>query len=300
MIENLSVVIDKVINEDEKNELIERINMISKLEDMTSEEVIERAVTTFLAQRIKPLLANYETIYLEKGIKIGARSASLEEIGKKPRKTGTHGMPNHLEVLFNAFGESPITQNITLFAARLVGTTLDDIISYDNPSDDDSSNMSESNKKSKARKARKYLKAIEKSNFIYMMLQVAVKVIGEDLYKKKLECENETLKYMTAMINKDRNEISQIFKEALANNEDLNNAVTEYYNKLAYYYEDFKNRNHNISGESLDKMSSEIQTVKQFKEENILIFIGYLVREIKNESLIKYRLYELEDMITIE
>ena len=277
---DLEIVIESIIGEKETKDLLKRLSAISMLNDGEEyETIIERGLTTYLAQRMKPLYKNYKTIYipLEKGKKISALSIRLEELGKKSRQNGKYGMPNNLEKIFSEVGESYVAKNIISSATDLVIITLNSIISSDK----------------NRQKAKKYLKALEESNFLYMMFQIAVKVIGEDLYKKNFKTANETLNYMSEMIVRDKKEISNMFKQAFENNtEDVSSAVSEYYDRLSYYFDDFVQRNHLVTGEAMERMGKENETVKQLKEDNILMFIGYILGEIKNNLAInEYRLF---------
>ncbi|BBM35413.1 hypothetical protein [Pseudoleptotrichia goodfellowii] len=253
-----------------------KIKIISEFVEKEENEVIEMAFTTFFGKTLKPRYKDYGTIYLEQGRKISGCMIRMEEKGRNPRvKTGTHGMPQHIEMMFETFGSREIGKNILEYSFRLVDITLESIFSSD-----------------KEKKKEKYNLAIQQSNFLYMMLQIAVKLLALDLYKKGEKIENVTLRYMTEMIEKDKKRLGELFSEAFNGFGDLTSAIDEYYFTLNSYFEDYAKRKFNVTLEEMERMGEEHRVLKRLGEDNVLRYVGFLLERLRNKLIIQHTMTE--------
>lgn len=264
-------------------DFISRVKVTSSFTRKEENEVIEIALATFFGKTLKPRYKDYGFIYLEKGKRISGCMIRMEEKGRENRRmTGTHGMPRHIEMLFETFGSREISKNIIEYSFRLIDITLDSIFSSD-----------------KEKKKGKYNLAIQQPNFLYMMLQIAVKLLALDLYDRGEKIENVTLRYMTEMIEKDKKRLNKIFEKSFESPENLSLAIDEYYFTMNKYFEDYKKRKFNTTIEEMEMMGKESLILEGIGEENILLYTGFLLERLK-ENLITQRIINTERMITIK
>lgn len=248
----------------ELENFINKIKLLEQLYNQPVDFILEKAITTFFAKTLKPRLKDYPTIYIQKGKKISGYSRRLAIKGKKTWEDGSHGMLDNVEAIFYALGSEYITKNIIKSSVSLVETTLNEVLN--------SSNSTQS---------VRYAQAIYQENFIYMMLQMAVKLIALDLYNGNLESENRTLNYMTQMIENDKEKIVRLFDRISKKDEDIHYVIQEYYVILDKYFDDFLKRKHTVTGEEFLEIGKEQQLLELLGETNVLIYIGYLIAEIQ-------------------
>ena len=252
-------------------DFISRVRIISEYLEKGENEVIEIAFTTFFGKTLKPRYKDYGTIYLEQGKKISGCMIRMEEKGRKPRiKTNTHGMPRHIEMMFETFGSREIGKNILEYSFRLVDITLESIFSSD-----------------KEKKKEKYNLAIQQPNFLYMMLQISVKLLALDLYKKGEKIENVTLRYMTEMIEKDKKRLNELFANSFNNPDSLSYAIDDYYFTLNEYFKDYAERKFNVTLEEMERMGEENSVLKRLGEDNVLRYVGFLLERLRDKLIIQ-------------
>lgn len=245
---------------------LNKINMLASIKETTPSQILNTGVITYFANTIKPNLKDYQTIYLENGKKISAYSARLEQKGKNPwKKDGSHGMPKHLEMVFEIFGDDNVNSNLLEYACRLINFTLDSIFEGDNE-----------------QKITRYREAINQPNFLYMMLQIAVRLLSFDLKDRGIPLENETMNHMVDLIKKDKKQIKELFINCFDASE-KGMATTKYYEILSKYFENFLDKNFSVTGEALLKIGKEQSLVDDIGEEILFTFLGYLIGELKNE-----------------
>lgn len=258
-----------------------KVKALQILHEKSSTWVLEKILTTYFARGIMPRLNDYQTIYIEKGKDITAHGGRMVMKGKKPWKDGTHGMENHLQNVEDALGLEFVAKNIIESAATLVTTTINALF-Y-------SGSQTQINR---------YKQAIPQSNFIYMMLKIAVKLIGNDLYNKEVIPTNSTLKYMTEMIEKDNKRIIELFQESIKNTGEINEAVSVYYEILDKYFDDFIKSNHLFSIKEALKIGEENHIIATVGEDNVISYIEFLIVNIQ-KRLMHSPLFN-EDLITIK
>lgn len=262
---------------------VEKVQLLSQLHGETIDCILEKVLTTFFARTLKPRLKDYPKIYIEKGKAISGYGRRLVIKGKKAWEDGTHGMTDNVSALLIAIDSDYITNNIVKSAATLVETTLNGIFSSGNDN-----------------QISRYAQAIYQENFIYMMLQMAVKLIAIDLHNSNIDIENRTLSYMTKMIEKDKNKIVKLFREAYNSSDDIHEVVQEYYQILNKYFDDFLEREHTVTGEEMIEIGKEQLLVETIGENNILVYLGYLVGEIQENLNYTKPMFKEEKAITIK
>lgn len=258
-----------IVQIQQDNHLIQRLNMLSTLENKNIIEIINETSITYLSKTIKPRKKDYD-IYIEAGIRMGGVAISNMQQGKKAWRDGTHGMEMHLENIIATYGEEEVNQNILKTAIQLIKISIDHVFLYGTN-----------------QKKEKINKFIQNTNFLYVMLQMAVKIIGIKLNNLNVDIENKTLSYMTKMIDEEQKNIKNLFKEAInsGDQEQFNNVVSLYYESLEKYFIDFMNRNYSGSLNVLTKLGEETKLLKQLGEENVLFFIGTLLSQLKSEAI---------------
>lgn len=261
-------------------EKIKKIELLSQLREIKPGEVINIATITYFAKTIKPNLKDYQTIYLSRGKKISGNMMRLKQTGKNPWKDGTHGMPDHLAKIFQSVDESEVNKEILNYAYRLVDITLEDI--FDN---------------GKKAEREKYLAALEKENFLYVMLQIAVRLVGLNLKEKGITLENSTLDYMLDLITEDKKNIKNIFRECVKRGEP-EVAIQEYYKILSKYLDEFTERQILVTGNQITKIGKETALLEDVGEETIFVFLGYLLEYLKEKYQKQKQLFE-NKLITI-
>ena len=254
------------------NKLIKRLEMLSEIENKTIIEIISNTSITYLSKIIKPRKKDYD-IYLESGIRMGGVAMSNMQQGKRSWKDGTHGMERHLENIILTYGEDEINKNILKTALQLIEISINHIFIYGSEKKKDNLN-----------------KFIQNTNFLYVMLQMAVKLIGIRLNNLGIEIENKTLEYMTQMIEEDQTNMKKLFKDAV---------ISLYYESLEKYFADFLSRNFSGTLEVLTKIGEEKKLMEQVGEENIIFFIGILLSHLKENALQLVLEFENNNTITI-
>ena len=265
------------------NKLIKRLEMLSEIENKTIIEIISNTSITYLSKIIKPRKKDYD-IYLESGIRMGGVAMSNMQQGKRSWKDGTHGMERHLENIILTYGEDEINKNILKTALQLIKISINHIFIYGSEKKKDNLN-----------------KFIQNTNFLYVMLQMAVKLIGIRLNNLGIEIENKTLEYMTQMIEEDQTNMKKLFKDAVNSGDEnnLNNVISLYYESLEKYFVDFLSRNFSGTLKILTKIGEEKKLMEQVGEENIIFFIGILLSHLKENALQLVLEFENNNVITI-
>ncbi len=265
------------------NKLIKRLEMLSEIENKTIIEIISNTSITYLSKIIKPRKKDYD-IYLESGIRMGGVAISNMQQGRKTWKDGTHGMERHLDNIIMAYGEDEINKNILKTALQLIKISINYVFSDGTE-----------------KKKEKVNRFIQDTNFLYVMLQMAVKLIGIKLNNMEVDIENQTLKYMTQMIEADQKKIKNLFIEAIkfGDKQRFNEVVAIYYNDLNKYFINFVNRNFSGTFDVITKLGEEKKLMEQVGEENIIFFIGILLSHLKNSALQLTLEFENNNTITI-
>lgn len=259
-----------------------KIKMLASIRETTPSKILNTGVITYFANTIKPNLKDYQTTYLENGRKISAYSARLEQKGKNSwKKDGSHGMPKHLKMVFEIFGDDEVNLNLLEYACRLINFTLDNIFEGNNE-----------------KKISRYREAINQPNFLYMMLQIAVRLLSFDLKERGISLENQTMDHMVDLIKKDKKQIKELFVNCF-DASDRGLATAKYYEILSKYFKNFLDKNFSVKGEALLKIGKEQSLVDDIGEKTLFTFLGYLIGELKSKYETQLFLFENE-AITIK
>lgn len=264
--------VDKIMNMVSDEDLV-IVKALAKKKMVSPGYILNTAAVTYFANTMKPNLSDYQTIYLENGRKISAYSARLEQKGKKPWNDGTHGMPDHLKMIFDIFGDEEVNSNLLEYSVRLIDFTLENI--FEN---------------GKGNKPIRYREALNQPNFIYMMLQIAMRLLAFDLKDRGLELENENMNYMIELLKKDKEEIRAIFIDCIEE-DDKQTAIINYYKKLEKYYEDFLDKEYTKKGNELKKIGLEQGILELVSEETLFTFFGFLIENIRMKYQKQLALY---------
>lgn len=250
---------------DPNNKLISRLEMLAEIENKTIIQIISETSITYLSKMIKPRKKDYD-IYLETGLKMGGVTISNMQQGRKAWKDGTHGMERHLDNIIMTYGEEEINKNILKTALQLIKISIDYVFSDGTE-----------------KKKEKVNRFIQDTNFLYIMLQMAVKLIGIKLNNMDVDIENQTLKYMTQMIEADQKKIKRLFIDAIkfGDEQRFNEVVAIYYEDLSKYFINFVNRNFSGTFDVITKLGEEKKLMEQVGEKNIIFFIGTLLSYLK-------------------
>ena len=273
--ENLTKVL-KMIPEEEISKLL----MFAQMRKKEPVVILNTVAITFFATTLKPTLKSYQTTYLNNGKKISGNMIRLKQIGKNPWKDGTHGMPDHLAVIFRSVDEDEINREILEYAYRLIDITLQDILENSKPSE-----------------AKKYLAALEQENFLYVMLQIAVRLVGLELKNRGKILENHTLDYMLEVLREEKTKLSQLFARCIVNG-NIEVAINNYYSTLNNYLNDFENRIISTSGHQIRAIGAELSLLEDIGEETLFTFLGYLLGELQNKYQIQKQIFA-NKLITI-
>ena len=76
-----------------------------------------------------------------------------------------------------------------------------------------------------------------------------------------------------------------MFEKAVSSQDEkeINSAVSEYYDLLSKYFDDFLHREFSGTGKEAIEIGGEQKVVEQFGEENIILFIGVLLGKIQKD-----------------
>lgn len=259
-----------VLNDDQLNKSLKRVFILAELEEKLPEILINDVIISSISKKLKPRFKDFN-LYLENGLKISGMSVKNLEQGRKAWKNGTHGMKNNLLELIHTYGETNINKEVLKTALQLIKISIDNVFINTNNN----------------KKQEKINIFIQNIDFLYVMLQVAIRIIGIDLYNKGIEFQNKTFGYMTKMMEKEKRKISKMFSQAMItkNEEEMNVAITNYYNMIDEYFEDFSKREFSGNGKDVVAVGGEQKLVEQFGEENIILFIGFLLGRLKNDLI---------------
>ena len=255
-------------------ERMKKLNMLAEIEGTTPANLINEVTITFFSQIMKPNFEQYQSVYLENGKKISGLMARMEEKGKKAWEDGTHGMPNHVKKIIEGFGDELVSRELLEYSYRLMDTTLTNIFESGNDA-----------------KQKKYREALMQPNFIYMMLQISLRLLAFDLYDRKIKTENTTLHYMTKMLIDKKKEIKKIFEQAYTS-EERDIAITRYYELLQDNFNDFTKQVAPLSDGI--KVGEEKKLVSQIGEDVIFTFLGFLIEKIRIKYTTQLALWNSE------
>lgn len=236
---------------------IQKLNFMAQSFKMSNDEVLQNVILTYIAKRMPPTLKGYN---LTVGSVTPGSVSSMEK-----GRTGKRPITKNLKILFDTYEDQIIESELFKYSCLLVENTLNGIF------EGDCSPATE----------KKYLNAINDLNLIYLMLQVAVRLISFELDNRGMNDNHKTLKLVTDAIKSDKKKISKMFREAYKNGT-LEEAKTTYFNMLAEYLKDFSQNRYNMSVEFATLLGKEQVMLEMFGEENVLDYLNYYCDKIKD------------------
>lgn len=258
-----------VLEDKKLSSCVRRIVLLAELEGKAPEEIVNIAIISAISKKFKPRYKDY-SFYLESGLKASGVSIRNLEKGRKAWRDGTHKMKDNLAELIETYGETTINKQVLLTALQLIKISIDNVYL-----------------ENKSKKKEKLNLLVQNINFLYVMLQIAVRLIGIDLWKKGVDFHNKTLGFMTKMMEKDKKKISDIFSTAIYSKEEknINEAISQYYDIINEYINDFEKREFKGNGYEVLEIGGEQKLVEQLGEENIHFFLGILLGNLKKELI---------------
>ncbi len=244
-----------------------RVFMLAEIEGCSPEKILQDTATTFLSTLIKPRYKDYD-LYFESGRRIAGITMANVQKGRKAWKDGTHGVKNNVDQLFNTYESDDINTDVINKSCELVKMSIDHVF------------LEGSEKKKKD-----FLQYITHNDFLFVMLQLSVKLIGLKLYKDGIDMENKTLEYVTKMIENNKRKFSKMFAEAVSTNDEEQFLVVcqEYSIEIENLLRDYMRREV-AAGTPMgvaNTQGRESKLVEQVGLENIHIFLGYLVQHLR-------------------
>lgn len=231
-----------------------RIKMIAEINRMSVTEVMVKATVTMMATVVKPRLKDYDVYLMETG-RIKGVTIRNKIAGRKPWKDGTHGITDHINNMFEEYELEVINEDFFSHTLELIDRTLKAI--YDG------------NHGQKVKEI--YEVALSHPNFLYSMLQIGVRLLGQRLQE----------------IKKKRNRIEELFK-SVRTAEDLKQALIVYYDEINVYFDEFLDRDvtEGTKWKSAVEIAGEKAMLDQVGEDNVLYFIGQIIFKIQERFMI--------------
>ena len=260
-----------------------RILILSKINNKPVTEILISSTLTLLSGVMKPRLKDYDIYLIETG-RIKGVTVRNKIAGRKPWSDGTHGIPNHIDDMFQEYELEDINEDFFNHTLELLDRTLKAI--YDGGHGEKVKEI--------------YDIALSHPNFLYSMLQISVRLLGQNLQKNRIELKNKTLNYMLKRIEDDKVKISNLFK-MVKTSEDKQLALINYYNELSKYFDNFLEQEvgHDIKWKDAIQIAEEKVLLDQVGEENTLFFIGQIIAQIQERYRVNIPLIQNE-LITIK
>ena len=255
-----------------------RIKMIAEINEMSVTEVMVKATVTMMATVVKPRLKDYDVYLMETG-RIKGVTIRNKIAGRKPWKDGTHGITDHINNMFEEYELEVINEDFFSHTLELIDRALKSI--YDG------------NHGLKVKEI--YDVALSHPNFLYSMLQIGVRLLGQRLQDKNIELKNKTLDHILQEIKKKRNRIEELFK-SVRTAEDLKQALIVYYDEINVYFDEFLDRDvtEGTKWKSALEIAGEKAMLDQVGEDNVLYFIGQIIFKIQERFMINIPLIRPE------
>ncbi|MGL4392660.1 MAG: hypothetical protein ACRCSK_04450 [Fusobacteriaceae bacterium] len=254
---------------EEKKDLFSDIDKISGLLKIDPGKIIENAIITDVSKNTKPNYENYKFIYMT------GRQVALSIKGRKPRVTGSHGIPSNLDVIVKSFDTNEINNNILQTAFLLTDATLDRAI------------------KSGGKKEEIYKKIIDDIMILRTHIELSTKILGEHLINQNITLANQTLEYMCKMIREDKRNITKKFVHAFSSGDQ--NSIIEarkyYHETINGYFDDFLEKQ-NFSYHTAKKIGEESMIVKMLGQDNIDYLFGIILYKFRLQLMERYGISE--------
>lgn len=242
----------------ENTDVSKKLVMLGEFYEKPQSEILKIGLITALSQQIMPNYKNYTHVVS------GITQARMVN-GVK----GKRYVENQVENLETLYGLDNINEDILEKAIELVLLTIDSI--YD---------------KNNTKTQRAYKEAIEDPEFLFINLQLVVKILGEHLRKNHVDIVNKTLKYMTEYIEENKNAVARTFMSAYVSGdrdeilkakgfykETMTKMLTEYVNGLRIPH-----------NEVLD-YAMELKIVEKLGKENLETVVHLFLIQMKEQIL---------------
>lgn len=248
-------------------EQFKKVFMLAEIENKTPETILKDTATTYLATLIKPRYKDYD-LYFQSGGRIAGLTMANVQKGKKAWKDGSHGIKNQISQLFETYEVDDINKDIINKSCELVKMSLDHVFL-----------------KGSDKKRSDFEQYITHNDFLFVMLQLSVKLLGTQLYLSGVDMENKTLEYVSKMMETHKRKFSKMFSQAISSrsNEEFQLVCEEYRTDLANMLNDYMKRE--VQAGTTMKVASkpgeETKLLEQVGIENVHIFLGYLVQQLR-------------------
>ncbi len=231
------------------------LDFIAQRFNKTPNEVLESSLLTYLAKRMPPTLKRYDMV-------VGGITPGSVNIMEKGRG-GKRPITKNLEILFNTYETDLLKSELFKYSCLLVESTLNNII--------------EGEVSDKTR--QKYLDSLYDLDLIYLMVQIAVRLISFKLKDEGETLNNRTLDFIVNSIKNDRRKITLLFKEAHQTG-DIVEAKQQYFNLLDGYLKEFATRNFNGTMGYAEEIGSELNLLTLIGEDTILAYLNHCCNRI--------------------
>jgi hypothetical protein len=251
------------------DELINKINALSMIQNIEPAKVIERGYVTHITYETLPNYKNYAYI-INKHIAVSGITGARMEKGVKSKRNYIESQINKLLKLYKL---EDISQNLLEMSINLSLLTFDSVI-----------------KKSGNKVKENYKKAINDIEFLYINLKLSLKILAETLRENNQDLGNMTLQYVIDALKKEKDNIAQTFIKAYISNDDnkikeakdnyrewIQTTLNNYYKKIKY--------NH----EHATMIGEENQIVKVLGNEFFDTMSSFLLYNIQTSIVKKYR-----------
>lgn len=266
-------------------ERTKHLKKISQKYNKKIPEILNDSIITYFALIIKPRLSDYDIYLLEMGRKIKGVEIRNKFLGRKSGAKETQRIENKIGKILEDYELTEINENLLNYSFELIDRTLKAIF----------------DKESELKNKKIYETALSNLNFLYMMLQLAVRLIGQELKRKDVNLKNRTLNYMLDKINDDRSKTTSMFKKAKTKKE-VNDVLLVYHKNLEKYFNDFMEREvgENVKWKEVVEIIKERSLVEEVGENIILLTLGIVIFQLQDKYKITLPLVEREKIIIKE
>lgn len=266
-------------------ERTKHLKKISQKYNKKIPEILNDSIITYFALIIKPRLSDYDIYLLEMGRKIKGVEIRNKFLGRKSGAKETQRIENKIGKILEDYELTEINENLLNYSFELIDRTLKAIF----------------DKESELKNKKIYETALSNPNFLYMMLQLAVRLIGQELKRKDVNLKNRTLNYMLDKINDDRSKTTNMFKKAKTKKE-VNDVLLVYHKNLEKYFNDFMEREvgENVKWKEVVEIIKERSLVEEVGENIILLTLGIVIFQLQDKYEITLPLIEREKIIIKE
>ena len=226
--------------------------------EIEPKKILEIGILTHISNQILPNYKHYNHII-----------SGITQARMIKGRSGKYAIVNNIELLEKNYDLSSINKNILDRAMDLVITTFDSI--YENGTDEIK---------------RAYNQALNDPEFLFINLNLSVKILGEHLLDNDMKITNKTLEYMTRVIKDQKENLAKKIIDAYVSGveENIKEAKKEYFKGMDEFLQNYF-KSLNISIKDAEQFSMEQRIVKRLGENFFNNLILGLLIEMKEEVL---------------